>query len=398
MSDSAASLPEVHLRVNRASMHLWIYAKMIRRPDRPIKPGTLVRVRNKDGTVSGVGVYNPASTIAIRLLSTRDVATGPDLFASRLAAAKDLRERVLRLGDDSDAYRLVHGEVDGLPGLIIDRYGDHLLVKPYTSGYRRPVMDWVVDGLTALYPGCRVHVAPDEKGCAKDAVDYAAEARHWPVKGAGTTIRENGLRFHVDLAGGHKTGYFLDQKLNRRLAGEISRDADVLDLYCYTGGFGIHCCRGGARSVTAVDLDPTALEVGRRNAKLNGVEIDFHQQDVFTYLRESLIAQRQYDLVIADPAKLAAVKGELSRALRTFGDLNQLAMRCVRPGGLLFTFSCTGLVSDKVFQSVVFNSAQDAHAVLRVLYRVGPSPDHPYSSIFPEARYLNGLLCQVLPA
>jgi 23S rRNA (cytosine1962-C5)-methyltransferase len=392
------SMPVIQLRIYRSSPHQWIYAKMVRPPKRPLPPGTIVRCVNNDGSFAGIGIYNPASTITIRMLTTQDVAsTGPDFFRLKLAAAKHLREEVLGLHRDSDCYRLLHSESDGLPGLIIDRYGPCLLVKPYSSGYKGEVMDWIADLLRDLYPGATVHVAADVKACAKDKVDYAAEERRFPVKGQHPRVTEYGASFQVDLEGGQKTGFFLDQKLNRRLAAEVSRGRSVLDLYCYTGGFAIQCLRAGAASAEAVDLDPAALETAQGNAIRNGVEVTFHHQDCFEFLRKAAAYDRQYDLVIADPAKLAAVKSEVSRGLRTFNDLNELAIRCVKPGGLLFTFSCTGLVSDKVFQSVVFNAATRVRANLRVLCKVGPSPDHPFTSTFPEGRYLNGILAQVEP-
>ena len=391
-------LPEVYLRTYRSSFHQWIYAKMVRAPERKLPPGTLVRVLNKDGSFTCIGIYNPLSTIAIRVLSVKDAPTGPDFFRERLSASKCLREDVLHLTAHSDSYRLIHSESDGLPGLIIDKYGSHFLVKPYSSGYRFPVMEWIADAIRDVFPGAQVHVAADEKACARDHVSYAAEERAFPVRGARPLITENDLSFQVDLEGGQKTGYFLDQKLSRQLAAEVSQGEDVLDLYCYTGGFGIHCLKGGARSAVGVDLDPNALEMAKKNAQRNGVKMDFHCLDVFEHLKETVASGKKYGLVIADPAKLASVKAEISRAVKTFGDLNELAIRAVKPGGLLFTFSCTGMISGKIFQSVVFTSAQNARASLRVLYNVGPSPDHPYSSSFPEGRYLHGLLMQVDPA
>ncbi len=390
-------LPEVYLRTYRSSFHQWIYAKMVRRPERKLAPGTIVRVLNKDGSFTCIGIYNPLSTIAIRVLSIQDAPTGPVFFRERLRAAKRLREDILRLNAHSDSYRLIHSESDALPGLIIDKYGSHFLVKPYSSGYQGPVMDSIAEALRDVFPGAQVHVASDEKACTRDHVSYAAEEKKYPVRGGRPLITENDLSFQVDLAGGQKTGYFLDQKLNRKLAADVCGGEDVLDLYCYTGGFGIHCLKAGARSAVGVDLDPLALEIAKQNAHRNGVKMDFHCLDVFEHLKETVASGKKYGLVIADPAKLASVKAEVSRAVKTFSDLNELAIRAVKPGGLLFTFSCTGMISGKIFQSVVFSAAQNARANLRVLYNVGPSPDHPYSSAFPEGRYLHGLLMQVDP-
>ncbi|OQA75262.1 MAG: Ribosomal RNA large subunit methyltransferase I [bacterium ADurb.Bin243] len=170
---------------------------------------------------------------------------------------------------------------------------------------------------------------------------------------------------------------------------------EVLDLCCYTGGFGISMKKAGAKSVTCVDTDSDAIATARKNAKINGCEVEFLNMNVFEYLRDCLAKGKTYDFIICDPAKLAANKLELPRAYRTYGDLNKLAIQAVKDGGFLFTFSCTGLVSEKIFQSVIFNSAREAGASLKVLSGAGPSPDHPYSSTFPEGKYLKGLLVQV---
>lgn len=384
----------VELRITRRSCHQWIYAKMVKMEKKAPPAGSLVRVVDRAGAFVGIGIFNPRSTIALRILSTVDEPVGAEFFKKRFAELKNLRENVLRLAEGSDCYRLVHSETDGIPGLVIDRFNDGIVVKPYSAGYGGRIMDDIADALGGLYPGCRVMLAPEQKACLKDNADYSREMKKYPAGGT-ARITEFGVRFIVDFETGHKTGFFLDQKINRRTAASVAAGREVLDLCCYTGGFGISARMAGARSVTCVDLDADALEIGRKNAKLNGCEVDFVHQNVFDYLRNALGAEKEYDLIICDPAKLAANKQELSRAYRTYGDLNKLAIAAVRPGGLLFTFSCSGLVSEKIFQSIVFNSAKEAGRVLKVLMTVGPSPDHPFSSIFPEGKYLKGILCQV---
>ncbi len=383
------------LKIYRNSCHRWVYKKMIDIPSKGFKKAAIVRVIDKAGTFAGVGIFNPASTVAIRFLTDGDENVDRNFFYKRLCALKNLREKILGLAGDSDCYRLVHSESDGLPGLIIDKFNDYIMIKPYCAGYGGEVMEYIASSLEELYPEIKIMVSPDEKSCIKDGADYRAEVKKYPACGAHTVINEFGVKFFVDFQYGQKTGFFLDQKLNRRLAASICNGMDVLDLCCYTGGFGISMKKNGAKSVTCVDTDSDAIATARKNARINGCAIEFINANAFDYLRSAVDDNKKYDIVICDPAKLAANKLELPRAYRTYGDLNKLAVQCIKNEGLLFTFSCTGLVSEKIFQSIIFNSAREAGASLKVLYAAGPSPDHPYSSTFPEGKYLKSILAQI---
>jgi len=383
------------LKIYRNSCHQWVYKKMVDIPRKGFNKAVIVRVIDKAGIFAGVGIFNPSSTVAIRFLTNNDEVIDRGFFYRRLSALKNLKEKILRLGVNSDCYRLVHSESDGLPGLIIDKFADYIMIKPYCAGYGGMTMEHIASSLTELYPAAKIMVSPDEKSCAKDGADYRAEIKKYHVGKARAEISEFGVKFSVDFELGQKTGFFLDQKLNRRLAAEMCAGMEVLDLCCYTGGFGISMKKAGAKSVTCVDTDSDAIATARKNAKINGCEVEFLNMNVFEYLRDCLAKGKTYDFIICDPAKLAANKLELPRAYRTYGDLNKLAIQAVKDGGFLFTFSCTGLVSEKIFQSVIFNSAREAGASLKVLSGAGPSPDHPYSSTFPEGKYLKGLLVQV---
>ncbi len=384
----------IELKIGRNSCHQWVFRKMVKMPAKGFNRPSIVRVVDKTGSFVGIGIFNPKSTITIRLFTYSDEDITRAFFHKRLLELKNLRERFLGISAHSDCYRLVHSESDGLPGLIIDKFNDHIMIKPYCGGYGGEIMDWIALSLGELYPGVRVMVSPDDKACAKDGSDYTAEARKYPAKGR-TQINEFGVKFAVDFESGQKTGFFLDQKYNRRLAAEMAKDLNVLDLCCYSGGFGISMKKNGAKKVTCVDLDADALALAKKNAKSNECQLEFIHMNVFDYLRAAVEKGDKYDLIILDPAKLAANKLELPRAYRTYGDLNKLAIQAISHGGFLFTFSCSGLVSEKIFQSVVFNSGRESGAILKVLYTVGPSPDHPFSSAFPEGRYLKGMLVQV---
>ncbi|MEZ7891561.1 MAG: class I SAM-dependent rRNA methyltransferase [Candidatus Wallbacteria bacterium] len=389
-------LNTIELKTARNSCHYWIFNKMVKMPDRGFGGrASIVRVVDRNRQFVGCGIFNPRSVIALRLFADSSENIDRGFFLKKLSDLKNLRENFLRINEDSDCYRLCHSESDGLPGLIIDKYGDSFLIKPYSAGYYGEVMEWLVSSLKELYgEKCGVMVSPDEKACAKDNADYSQEVRKYPAKGR-CQVSEFGMKFIVDFESGQKTGFFLDQKLNRRIAAKAAKGLNVLDLCCYTGGFGISMKKAGAKSVTCVDLDKEALEIAKKNAKLNDCDVNFVHMNVFEFLRAAIDKDEKYDMIIVDPAKLAANKLEIPRACRTYGDLNKLAIIAVRNGGLVFTFSCTGLVNEKVHQSIIFNSAAEAGATLKVLMNVGPSPDHPYSSAFPEGKYLKGFLAQV---
>lgn len=371
---------------------------MVRRPKRPLTPGALVTVMTREGEFVGRGIYHPSSGIALRLLTELESEKlDAGFFLSRLRSAKQLREEILSIPETSDSYRLVHGESDGLSGLIIDKYADVLVIEPYSAGYVS-VMEWLHQSLRDLYPGCRIAVRPDAKQAERERVSRECEdlARRYPAPES-VIIREHTMRMKINFKSGHKTGYFLDQRDNRHAVGRMSANKTVLDLFCYTGGFSISAALGKAASVTGIDLDEKALWMASENARLNGVRPNFLQVDVFDHLRKMVEQKQQVDLAILDPSKLAGVRDEISRAKRTYGDLNRLAMKTVRPGGLLLTCSCSGLISEPDFISILTRAAAEAGVVFQAFHVTGASPDHPVSSIFPEGRYLKAVFARILP-
>ncbi|HOX08227.1 MAG TPA: class I SAM-dependent rRNA methyltransferase [Planctomycetota bacterium] len=391
-----AQLPVVRLKTQRNSNHPWVFGKMVGHPDRRVGPGTLVEARDRDGGFVGRGIYNPAKTIALRLLTEFPAEQiDDDFFRRRLTEAKALRESVLRLPEVTDSYRLVHSESDGLSGLIVDKFADVLVVEPFSAGYLA-LGPAVIRVLQELYPNAWVCFRPDPRTEEVEGVSFAPLVRKYPAPD-GVEIRENRLRMWVDFKSGHKTGFFLDQRDNRSRAAAMARGREVLDLCCYTGGFTISTLLGGAARATGVDLDEKALDTAGRNAKLNGVSPELVHANAFDFLRQSAAAGRKWDMVIADPSKLAGVRAEISRGMRTYGDLNKLAIEAVRPGGILVTCSCSGLISPDAFMSIVRNSAGEAGTTLKVLEYAGAASDHPVASNFPEGRYLKALFAQVFP-
>lgn len=385
----------IKLKTDRASSHPWIFRKMIERPKSRLSPGEAVEVVSRTGEFVGRGFYHPSRTVAIRLLTSNPREEIDEaFFRTRLQAAKALREDILKIPARSDAYRLVHGEGDGLSGLVIDKFGELLVVEPYSAGYI-PFADTIATILKELYPACTVCFRPDAKTEQQEGVSFQTLRKRYPPPPK-AILKENSLTMEVSLLTGHKTGYFLDQRDNRGLVKELARNKDVWDLFCYTGGFAISSALGGARSVVAVDLDEKALEVARRNADLNRVTIDFIHEDCFDFLRRMEEVKQQADLVIVDPAKLALVREEIPRALRTYNDINRLAMGRLRTGGILVSCSCSGLVSEGQFLSVLANAAREARVELQMFRITGASPDHPIRTDFPEGRYLKVVFSRIL--
>ncbi len=389
-------LPVLSLKARRNSLHPWIFNRMIRHPQKKLKPGTLVEVISKEGDFIGRGIYNFNSNIGIRLL-TENISEllDQEFFFKKLEQAKMLREEILQIHKTSDCYRLVHGEADGLSGLIIDKFADVFVVEPYSAGYIE-TMGWIASSLQSLYPGSRIVVRPDERTAAKEGVHFSKVAKDYPGPDF-IEIKENSLRMKVNLKTGHKTGFFLDQSENRLTLSQYCRDKDVLDCFCYTGGFAISAMIAGARSATGIDLDEDALETAQENARLNSVQVTFQHVNVFDHLRMMTGKGVQADVVILDPAKLAGCTEEIKRAHRTYGDINRLGMQAIRAGGILLTCSCSGMVSERDFLSILTRSAAEAGVVLQIFKITGASSDHPFSTIFPEGRYLKAVFARVFP-
>jgi len=389
--------PVLHMKVARGSSHPWIFTKMVSHPAARPRPGAVVDVVSKEGDFLGRVFYHPSQTIAVRVLTT-DPAEAIDraFFERKLSAAADLRLRTLRLGESTDSWRLAHAEADGLSGIVVDRFADLFVVEPFCAGGATAGRD-IAAALSSLFPGCSVAFRVSPRTADREGADFSGLLSEFrPPKSV--DVNEHGIRMRVDFSSVHKTGYFLDQRENRVEAGRMAAGRNVFDLFCYTGGFSMHAAAAGAASVTAVDLDEKAIAMARVNAKLNGLSgnISFVHQDAFDFLRARVSAGEKADMVVVDPAKLAAVKDEIPRALKTYGDVNRLAMQAVKPGGVLLTCSCSGLVSEEKFRSVVSRSAEEAGVELQIFRVTGASPDHPVSSVFPEGRYLKAIWARVV--
>ena len=385
------ALPTIHLRNAWRSNHPWIFQKLVDKPAQRPKPGSLVDIVGVDGTWIGRGFYNGHSRIALRILETDpDVAVDAAWFARKIADAVRLRRDVLRLDDATNAWRVVHSEGDGLSGLVVDRYDDLLVVEFFSAGMFRH-REWIYEALRGQFPGCRFHSFADEHVQKQESFDFRETAGTAPA-----TIVEHGIRFRADPAGAHKTGFFADQRDNREWLSHRCAGRRVLDLCCNTGGFGVYAAVRGASEVVGIDIDEAVLDIARGNAKLNNVRPRFVQADLFPWLRDAANNGERFDVVILDPAKMTRDRDQVINALKKYLDMNKLALGVVRPGGLLATFSCTGLVSEEQFLDMLRRAAFYAGRTVQVLKVSGAGADHPFLAHVQESRYLKAVFCRVL--
>ncbi len=395
--DADDPLPTVAAR--SAGHHPFIYKKMVIGATGMPRPrdGDLVRVVDRDGLPLGFALWNGRSQIALRLIASGIEVPGSSYWASRIDDAIKLRREYLNLDETTDAYRVVHAEGDGLSGLIVDRYADVLSVEVFSLGmYQRigPILDLLSTRLGTSH--FRVHV--DERIAL--AEDFAGAPVISPKIPPRVTVREGDVRFRVRFEGGHKTGFFCDQRDNRREIARFCHDRQVLDLCCYTGGFGLNALlRGKAREVTCVDLDEKAIAQARENANLNqvrpGVGLNLIHADAFGYARQMVENGRQFGAVILDPPKLIPGRLDIASGKRKYFDLNVLAMKTVEPGGLLLTCSCSGLLPVEEFLVLLRAAARQAGRSARVLAVTGASSDHPVGLDALEGAYLKAVWLQM---
>lgn len=399
--DEPESLPAVRLRTVR--QHPLVFRKMLSGADPGAEAGDLVSVELPDGERLGYGLYNPRAELAVRMLAPGGSRPDRAWWRGRLAESVSLRHDLLRLPEQTTAYRVVHAEADGLSGLMIDRYGEVLSAEVFSVGmYQRAHA--LLDELAAQLQTRHwvLQVAPQTHG----QEGFLAEPETSADCPKHVVIEEYGTQFQVQFAGGHKTGYFCDHRENRRRLAELARDRTVLDLCCYSGGFSVQALhKGAAKEATGVDLDEAALAVARENGRLNRVKgARWVQADAFAYMRDMLQNGRRYDVVVLDPPKLIRSRAELETGTRKHADLNRLAVQLVSPGGLLLTCSCSGLLGDDEFLQLVHHAAGnppplglDLHRRrVQVLAQTGAAADHPVSRECPETEYLKAVWLRVL--
>ncbi len=396
-----SSLSKVYLKAGKEKSvlryHPWIFASAIERVDGEEKGGEIVAVYSHQGEWLAWGVFSPTSQIRIRLWSwDRDRPIDRSLIRDKLVKSIKLRKGLFH-SQNTNCMRLVHAESDGLPGLIVDRYADHLVVQFLSWGvekFRHLIVEELVDltGIANIFERSDTEQRgleglQDEIGCLAGVEPPAT-----------IPVVENGLDFEVDLWKGHKTGFYLDQRLNRQRVMQYAMDKEVLDCFSYSGGMAIPVLLGGAKRVTCIENSVEALTLLRRNLSLNKIgeqKVKIVNGDVFQKLREFRDRGRSFDMVILDPPKFAPTVAHVSKASRGYKDINLFALKLLNRDGILVTFSCSGGVDLDLFQKIIFGAALDAGRQVRILEHLHQAPDHPIRLSFPEGAYLKGFILAV---
>jgi 23S rRNA (cytosine1962-C5)-methyltransferase len=384
-------LPTVRLKIARRSSHPWVFQKMVERPAQRIPNGSVVEIIDRDSQWVGRGFYNGHSRISLRIL-TADQAEPIDeaFFARKIGQAVALRRELLRLDELTDAYRVVFSEGDGLSGLVVDRFGSTLVLEFFAAGMYR-FREIIQAELLRHYPEARFYWFAEEHVGKQESFDCRSPEPPPPC-----VVTENGVRFRIAPGSKHKTGFFADQRDNRKTLAGFCEGKRVLDLCCNTGGFAVYAkALGKADEVIGVDLDEQAVALAKQNANLNMAQVRFVQADLFAWLRDILPSGQRFDVVVLDPAKMTRDRESIDLALKKYLDMNRLALQAVSPGGVFLTCSCTGLVSEDTFLDTIRRAAWQAGRAVRVIKIAGAGGDHPFLAHVPEGRYLKAVFCRV---
>lgn len=391
-------MKQVYLKRNKEDsllrFHPWVFSGAIQQADKDIAEGELVRVVTSNGDFIAIGHYQIGS-IAVRVLSFRDVHIDDAFWQSRLSSALRMRQAIgIADNPNNNTYRLVHGEGDHLPGLVIDIYGKTAVMQAHSVGMHVCRMD-IARQLKSVMGDRLENVYYKSETTLPYRADLGQENGFIFGGSEDNTAIENGLKFYVDWLRGQKTGFFVDQRENRSLLEHFAKGKRVLNMFCYTGGFSFYAMRGGAEIVHSVDSSAKAIELTNRNVELNFPGDNRHQafcEDAFKYLEQ---AGDQYNLIILDPPAFAKHRGALHNALKGYTRLNNKALQKIEPGGILFTFSCSQVVTKDNFRNAVFTAAAQAGRKVRILHQLHQPADHPINIYHPEGEYLKGLVLYV---
>ena len=374
--------------------HPWIFSGAIQHVgDEPISGGTVDLLSSNQQFLAKAS-YSPNSQIRARVWTFENEQVDKEFFRKRICSAIEIRQK-LNVESQSNAYRLIYAESDGIPGLIVDRYGEVLVLQSLTTGsefWKETFADLLLEetGLSTIYERSDADVRELE----------GLESKVGLLRGKLSSfvfpITEHNLKFNVNLQSGHKTGFYLDQCENRLRVRELAKGKDVLDGFCYTGGFTVNVLAGGAKSVLSIDSSADALALAKQNVELNDLPIEktnFLEGDVFQLLRKFRDENRSFDMIILDPPKFAPTAAQAEKAARGYKDINLLAFKLLQPGGILVTFSCSGGVDAALFQKIIAGAALDADIDAQIIEHLSQNADHPVSLHFPEGAYLKGLVC-----
>ena len=380
------------VQIKNITYHPSIWPKMIGEASRDAKPGDLVQVLDKDGGAFGWGLWNPKSRMPLRIVSHSSEEIDESFFDDAIRRAASMRREMLALDETTEAYRAIHGDADFMPGIVADKFADVLSVEITNLAAWQRLPRWIPI-LHECLDTQRVVIGIDAELARIEGIPRSGGASSDNVRSV--KIREHGIRYEIDFSTGHKTGFFCDQRDNRKLFASHAKDRSVLDLCCYTGGFSISAALAGASEVTAVDLDETAIEMAKRNANLNSARVKFTHADAFTWIRTMIENGSSWDLVIADPPKFIHGR-EDETGIAKYADLNKLALQLVKPGGIFVTCSCSGQLGADDFERTVIAAAHRTNRRLQIIQRTGAGADHPTLSNYPESRYLKVIWSRAL--
>ncbi len=373
--------------------HPWIFSGAIQSTDKNITNGESVQVMDAAGRCHGTGAFSPASQIRTRLWTFNpDEKINADFFRQKIIDAKKIRDCFVK---NSNAYRVINAESDGFPGLIVDRYDQYLVCQFLSAGteYHKPV---IIDQLQDVLAPVGIYERSDADVRQKEGLSATTGVLTGADPPSLIDVYQDGIKFLVDIRTGHKTGMYLDQRENRQKIRELAKDREVLNCFSYTGGFSLAALLGGARNVVNIESSGKANELYRQQLRLNdldGQNTTTVEADVFTTLREYQNSSHKYDLIILDPPKFITNAQQITRGCRGYKDINMQAMKLLKPGGLLVTFSCSGHLAVELFQKIVADAAIDAGRNVKIISTLGQPVDHPVLLSFPEGRYLKGLVC-----
>lgn len=378
--------------------HPWVFSGAIARMEGKALSGETIDVCDYNGNWLASAAWSPASQIRARVWSwQQNESIDTDFFVQRLQTAQKLRDW-LALRDNLDSYRLIAGESDGLPGITIDRFGNFLVLQLLSAGaeYQRATL---ITALQQCYPHCAIYDRSDVSVRKKEGLELTQGVVLGETPPELLPITEHGMQLLVDIQTGHKTGYYLDQRDSRLATRRYASGARVLNCFSYTGGFAVSALLGNCKQVISVDTSQAALDIARQNVELNGLDVskaEFLRDDVFKLLRRYRDNGETFDLIVMDPPKFVENKNQLNAACRGYKDINMLAIQLLNPGGMLLTFSCSGLMPTDLFQKIIADAALDARRDVQFIEQFRQAADHPVLASYPEGLYLKGFACRVL--
>lgn len=379
--------------------HPWVFSRGISKVEGEPELGQTVDVFAHDGKWLAKAAYSPHSQIRARVWSFEKQNIDKHFFVQRIRDAHLLRQDIIDR-DGLTGYRLIAAESDGLPGITIDKYQNYLVCQLLSAGaeFHKQTL---VEALLEVFPECHIYERSDVAVRKKEGLKEVTGVLHGEEPPKSVVIEENGVKISVDIVGGHKTGFYLDQKDSRQQAIKYVKNKEVLNCFSYTGGFGLYALKGEAKRVINADVSQPALDTAKYNAELNEFDISkkravFLNADVFKLLREYRDQGTKFDVVIMDPPKFVSSKNNLTSGANGYKDINMLAMQILKPGGTLLTYSCSGLMSSDLFQKVIADAAVDSGRQVKFIERFEQAADHPTDSAYPEGFYLKGFACKVL--